>query len=149
MTSQIFRIVSTLYIGITFSTVVHAQPAGTSVSPVGMWRTVSDVDGKPGALIEIGEHNDVLVGVVKRSLAPDDPGNRVCEKCEGDRPGQPIVGMQIPWGLRPDGKEWGGGSTLDPHIGKIYRAKMRLTNNVQSLVVRGFIGVSLLGRSQT
>jgi uncharacterized protein (DUF2147 family) len=73
----------------------------------------------------------------------------VCEKCPGERKGQKIVGMEILRGIRPDGNEWGGGEILDPNNGKTYKAKMRLEDDGKKLVVRGFIGFSMLGRSQT
>ena len=57
--------------------------------------------------------------------------------------------MQIVWGMHPDGDEWGGGAILDPDNGKIYKARMRLTDNGRTLIVRGFIGIPLFGRSQT
>lgn len=57
--------------------------------------------------------------------------------------------MQILWGMRPDGDEWNGGAILDPDNGRVYKAKMRLTDEGKNLIVRGFIGFSFLGRSQT
>jgi uncharacterized protein (DUF2147 family) len=51
--------------------------------------------------------------------------------------------------MRPDGDEWNGGAILDPDNGRIYKAKMRLIDDGKKLIVRGFIGFSFLGRSQT
>lgn len=51
------------------------------------------------------------------------------------------------WGLKQEGdNEWGGGSILDPKSGKIYRAKITAQGN--KLLVRGYLGISLLGRTQ-
>ncbi|MEO7361715.1 MAG: DUF2147 domain-containing protein, partial [Gemmatimonadaceae bacterium] len=108
-----------------------------------------DVDGKPAAIIEIVESDGVVSGTVKRSLVANDSGTRVCDKCSGELRGQRVVGMRILNGLRLDGSEWHGGSILDPDSGRIYKAKLRVSDDGQSLVVRGFIGFSLLGRSQT
>ena len=41
-----------------------------------------------------------------------------------------------------------GGKILDPENGKEYKCKMMLDENGNKLEVRGFIGISLLGRSQ-
>jgi len=73
----------------------------------------------------------------------------VCAKCSDERRDQPVVGMEILRHLRPDGDEWSGGEILDPENGKTYRAKLKLADGGQTLVVRGYIGISLFGRSQT
>ena len=44
--------------------------------------------------------------------------------------------------------EYGGGDILDPDTGSVYRCKFHLEHDGTELVVRGFIGISLLGRSQ-
>jgi uncharacterized protein (DUF2147 family) len=51
--------------------------------------------------------------------------------------------------MRPSGEGWEGGSVLDPKNGKTYRCKLTLSPDGQSLTVRGYLGISLLGRSQT
>jgi len=85
---------------------------------------------------------------VEASLNPQTAG-RVCDKCKDERKGQPIVGMVIVRGIRKAGDEFGGGEILDPDTGTVYRCKMRLIENGARLLVRGYIGISLLGRSQT
>ncbi len=118
-------------------------------SPVGTWHTISDTDGKPRGIIEIKEVNGKLVGTVKGTLVPGEKGDRVCEKCTDERRGQRLVGMEILRGLKPDGNEWNGGEILDPDNGKTYKAKLHLEDGGKKLVLRGYIGFSLLGRSQT
>ena len=82
-------------------------------------------------------------------LQSDQGPNPICKECEGERHNQPVTGMQIVWGLKQDGDEWNGGHILDPNNGKVYRCKMSVTEGGQKLEVRGFIGFSLLGRTQT
>ena len=120
-------------------------------TPAGLWRTIDDKTGKERSLIRISEVNGVYEGKVEKLLnrQPDDDPDNLCRKCEGARKDQPIIGMTILWGLRKDGEQFGGGEILDPKNGKIYRAKMKLLDNGAKLEVRGFIGISLLGRSQT
>lgn len=118
-------------------------------SPVGRWHTISDQDGKPRGIIEIREVNGVLVGTVKGSLVPGESTTRVCDRCTDERKGQRITGMEILRGLKKDGDEWNGGEILDPDNGKTYKAKLRLVEGGRKLIVRGFIGFSFLGRSQT
>jgi uncharacterized protein (DUF2147 family) len=72
----------------------------------------------------------------------------MCHNCTGTFKDKKVVGLNILWGLKDQGNgEWDGGSILDPKTGKIYKAKMTLKGD--KLYVRGYIGVSLLGRTQT
>jgi uncharacterized protein (DUF2147 family) len=77
----------------------------------------------------------------------EDPNPR-CEKCEGTRHDQPVLGMTVLWGLKRQGDEYQGGEILDPENGKVYRVKMNLQDGGRTLHVRGFIGFSLFGRTQ-
>ncbi len=134
---------------VAFALVAVSAVAAAQRSPVGFWNTISDEDGRPTAVVEIQEVNGELIGVVRALLVPADPQDSVCGKCPGDRRGQRIVGMEILRHMRPDGDEWSGGEILDPENGKTYRAKMKLVDDGQKLVVRGYIGFAMFGRSQT
>ena len=87
-------------------------------------------------------------GKIIKVLKSDDGPNPVCKECDGERKNKPIEGMTILWGLSKDGDEWNGGQILDPKNGKIYKAKMSLDDGGRKLNVRGYIGFSLMGRSQ-
>jgi len=123
--------------------IVHAQS-----TPVGLWNTISDRDGKPTAVVEIREVNGELSGVVRDLLVVASPEDSVCGSCSGARKGQRIVGMEILTHMRADGDHWSG-EILDPENGKMYRATMRLDAGGRTLVLRGYIGLPLFGRSQT
>lgn len=59
-----------------------------------------------------------------------------------------LCGLVMMWALRPAGQsEWDGGSLYDPQSGKTYRGKILLEPN-DTLSLRGYIGISLIGRSQ-
>lgn len=118
-------------------------------SPVGLWKNIDDVSGKPKALIRITEVNGSLQGQIEKLFrAPSEDQNPKCEKCEGARHDQPVVGLVIMTGLKKDGDEYTGGEILDPDNGKVYRSKLHLTDGGKKLSVRGYIGVPMLGRSQ-
>lgn len=121
-----------------------------AASPVGVWRTIDDKTGKERSIVRISEVNGELRGVVEQihDFPGDDP-KHLCKDCKGERKDKPIVGMTILWGLKQNGDEWSGGEILDPKNGKIYRCKMTPSADGKQLNVRGFIGVSLIGRSQT
>ena len=119
------------------------------VSPVGSWTTVDDRTGKPKSVIEIYETDDgALAGRVAKVLQSDRGPNPVCDKCQGERKNQPIEGMVILWDMRRADGGWAGGRILDPSNGKVYSARMQPVANGTQLEVRGFIGFSLLGRTQ-
>ena len=117
-------------------------------TPVGTWRQVDDVTGKPKSVIQITESNGQLQGKVMQILLSDDGPHPICKECSGERKDQPIEGMVIMWGVSKDGDVWDGGKILDPKNGKIYGVKLSMADGGQKLDVHAFIGFSLLGRSQ-
>ncbi|MDE1982417.1 MAG: DUF2147 domain-containing protein [Betaproteobacteria bacterium] len=118
------------------------------LSPVGLWRTFDDEDGQAASLVRIDNLGGVLEGRVVRILPrPGHPLDARCDECSGARKGQPVTGMVILWGMKQDGGEYDGGQILDPHNGRTYRCKMKVKGN--TLEVRGYLGFSLFGRSQT
>ena len=78
-----------------------------------------------------------------------DTGERVCDKCTDERKDQKIIGMTIIKSIKEKNGSYEGGTILDPENGKVYKCKMKLDEAGNKLEVRGFIGVSLFGRSQT
>ncbi len=118
-------------------------------SPVGLWKNVDDVSGKPKALIRITENQGELSGRIEKLFrAPSEDQNPKCDKCEGARKDQPVLGMVFMSGLKKHGDEYAGGEILDPDNGKVYKSKMTLTDGGKKLNVRGYIGFALFGRSQ-
>ena len=119
-------------------------------TPVGLWRTIDDQTGKPRGLVRITEANGEYQARVEKTFPkPGEDSNPKCEKCEGARQNKPVIGMTILWGLKKQGDEYQGGEILDPENGKVYRATIKLKDGGKKLDVRGFIGFSLFGRSQT
>ncbi len=118
-------------------------------TPVGFWETIDDKTGSPRAVIEITEEAGVLSGKVIKGLVKGEPLDKRCTACTDARKDQPIIGMTVMTGMHKDGEDWDGGEILDPDTGKIYRCKMHLEKGGTELIVHGFIGISLLGRSQT
>ena len=60
-----------------------------------------------------------------------------------------MKGLLILSGVRHNGDEWGGGEILDPDNGKVYRVRVRLADGGKKLLVRGYLGFSLFGRTET
>jgi uncharacterized protein (DUF2147 family) len=118
-------------------------------SPVGRWRTVDDVTGKVKSVVMITLENGKLYGRVQKLVNPDphDP-SPTCEDCTGEQKGKPVIGLKILWDLQKDGDGWSGGTILDPANGKTYKCLLSVVDGGTKLKVRGFIGLSLLGRTQ-
>ncbi|HJV81141.1 MULTISPECIES: DUF2147 domain-containing protein [Oxalobacteraceae] len=117
---------------------------------VGVWKTIDDETGKPKSLVRISESNGELRGKIEKLFREaGEEQNPKCDKCEGSLKDQPILGMTIITGMKKDGDEYNGGQILDPANGKVYRSKMSVIDGGKKLDVRGYIGVPLLGRTQT
>lgn len=117
----------------------------------GLWQTTDDHTGKPRSLVRISESAGQYHAIVEKGLLPTDTGDAVCEKCTDERKGQKIIGMTIARYLKSGNKAsvYENGEILDPENGKTYQCKMTLSPDGNLLEVRGFIGISLIGRSQT
>lgn len=122
--------------------------AAPAQSPIGLWKTFDDRTGQARAIVRIYEENGRLFGRLEQSFRPG-AERRICDVCSDERHDQPIIGLLVIRNLRPTGGEWSGGDILDPDSGWVYRCKMRLEAHATHLIVRGYIGFSLLGRSQT
>ena len=116
-------------------------------SPVGLWEAL-DNHGKSEGLIRIFESAGLYYGRIEPS-SPTDDRNARCTRCTGDQHNQPIIGLVLMRHLRPENGEYVGGDLLDPDTGRIWGCTLRLTDGGRELIVRGFFGISLLGRSQT
>lgn len=118
-----------------------------SQSITGVWKTIDDEDGTAKSHITIEESNGKLTGTVTELL--EGATLTICENCKGARKNQPIKGMKILWDLEPNGAgEASGGTVFDPGKGKDYSCKVKLEGDDQ-LIVRGYVGIPALGRSQT
>lgn len=115
---------------------------------VGKWQTVDDETGKVRSVVELKEVNGKLSGWI---VAITDPNkqNEVCSECKGKLNDQPIIGLQIMSGYKKKGKGYEDGEIVDPDSGKVYSSKLKLIKGGSKLEVRGFIGFSFIGRTQT
>ncbi len=113
----------------------------------GKWKTIDDATGKPKGVVVIANNGGSYSGRIVE-LFPGVPNE--CAGCKGDKQGSPIVGMTVLTGLKADGDNaWSGGKIFDPKSGKTYKANAKLVKGGQALEVRGYVGVSALGRTQT
>jgi len=122
-------------------------PLALAGSPAGNWTTIDDKTGAKRAVVTVSESGGTLSAVIDK-VYPEAGDTGMCHNCPGSFKGKKVQGLRFMWGAKKQGdNEWGGGSILDPKTGKIYRVKVNLEGN--KLLVRGYVGVSILGRTQT
>lgn len=111
----------------------------------GKWKTIDDETKQAKSIVEIYKKTDgKYYGKVSQLLIK--PANPNCTSCKDDRKGKPILGLEIIRGLQKEGNEFTGGTITDPKTGKTY--KCTITKSGDKLNVRGYMGVSVFGRTQ-
>lgn len=125
----------------------RAEPLDLT-SPVGLWAPLDFSTGKPMGLIRIYEHDGEMFGRIE-PVPGEPPDTKRCTRCSDERRNQPYTGLVLMRHLRWHNGEYDGGDILDPGSGNIYGCKLRLIDGGHRLLMRGFLGISLLGRSQT
>ncbi|KRE95009.1 hypothetical protein ASG87_17185 [Frateuria sp. Soil773] len=122
-----------------------------SDTPAGSWKVIDGDTGNATAIVQLSEVDGELRGMVSRVLQSGGGAHPVCAKCRGKLQDQPIEGMVFLWNLRKDDKndkEWTGGKLLDTDNGKVYKAKLELSDGGRKLELRRYSGLSMLGHSQ-
>ena len=129
-----------------------AGAAMAQATPVGLWKTIDDESKKERSHVRIVEAGGVLSGRIERLLDPNAKADAKCDECTDERKGQPIVGLTILRNVKKDEERadlWAGGDILDPNNGKVYKVRLKPVDGGRRLEVRGFIGMPMLGRTQT
>ncbi|SNR34460.1 hypothetical protein SAMN06265371_101531 [Lutibacter agarilyticus] len=112
----------------------------------GKWKTFDEETGNEKSIVEIYEQNGKAYGKILQLLEKGKENN-LCDNCSGAKKGQPIKGMEIINGLTKDDDEWNDAKILDPKTGKEYKCYIVLEED-NKLKVRGYLGFSLIGRTQ-
>ena len=113
---------------------------------IGKWKTIDDETGKPKSIIEIYKNDGKYYGKIVELLTEANKDG-VCHTCETKYKDKNIIGLVILKDLEKDGDEYEDGEITDPKNAKTYSAYIKLVAP-DKLKVRGYIGFSLLGRTQ-
>ncbi len=132
---------------LTISLIALTVMTAVAQDVTGKWKTVDDETGEEKSIVEIYKQNGKVYGKIVDILNPA-KRNVTCDQCPGADKDKPVLGMVIIKGLEKDGDEYNGGTIMDPNNGKVYKCYIEL-NGANKLDVRGYIGFSLLGRTQT
>ena len=127
---------------------MSATSAAHLSSPSGWWQPIDAKTGKPLGLIRIYQERGLFFGRIEPS-SPSDDSSQKCSRCTDERRNQSIIGLVLIRNMRLQRDEYVGGDILDPDSGRVYGCKFRLADGGRKLSMRGYLGISLIGQSQT
>ena len=120
--------------------------AGDPDSILGIWQ-----NSDKSVLIKIYKENNRYHGSIIKMCSTDKDASKQLDVNNPDKSLQKrkLVGLVILKDLIFDGDStWEEGSIYDPNNGKTYRTKVTLSDDGDTLELRGFIGLSLFGRTE-
>jgi uncharacterized protein (DUF2147 family) len=145
---RFFPLMTVIAMATTIAGIAPSRAADPTA--VGVWEQVDEVSGKPESWFRIVEKDGVYEGILVKGFPKpgEDPAGWRCTKCEGLEKDALVVGLTLIKNMTRSGLNYENGTIMDPRDGSVYRALMELSPDGKKLIVRGYLGIALFGRSQ-
>lgn len=123
------------------------------VSPVGNWVMLDPDTKEPMAVIQIkeqvtGGESTTLSGHVI-TIYDKTKTRTTCQDCPEGFKNQPIIGMQVLWGLKQASEyTWTDGHLLSPKRGRVFSCNVTMTQDGQMLLLRAYTAGGVLAKTR-